>query len=402
MHSLEEIFASFGQNSGYARELYQNYLTDPGSVPADWAEFFSGLEVELPESVVPYSGNGHSIQLVASADLGLAQRVALLVESYRSEGHLHAQINPLSKGTNNPTASASFVEFSGSELEQDLPWSGFGVGRRGKVRDLVLALQSVYCGSVGYEFTHLLNAQEKEWLRSRIETGRGTNYFELSRKKRLLKMLVEAEGLESELHKTYVGAKRFSIQGGETLLPVLDCVIERGAAAGLKHVVIGMAHRGRLNVLTHIAGKPYEILFAEFEDESLAAVVGAGDVKYHLGYSSAYRTASGSSVQVELTPNPSHLEFVNPVVEGVVRARQDLEFGSQRASVMPILIHGDAAFIGQGISWETLNFAGVDGFDTGGTVHIVVNNQVGFTASPRESRTSIYCTDMAKAIQAPV
>ncbi len=264
-------------------------------------------------------------------------------------------------------------------------------------------LEATYCSSVGFEFEHLTNPTERRWFEERVESrfsNRGWHNTE--QRKRFARLLLESEIFDAELHRKYVGSKRFSLQGGKTVIPMLDALLGAAAQHGVTECFMGMAHRGRLNVLVNLMGKPFQEIFAEFEDKAVSSIVGAGDVKYHLGFSSRYGTFQGKSLEVTLAPNPSHLEFVNPVVEGMVRAKQDTSSPDSRGEVMAVLIHGDAAFAGQGIVYETLNFSKVPGYDTGGTVHVVINNQVGFTTNPKESRSSAYCTDMAKGIDIPV
>jgi 2-oxoglutarate dehydrogenase E1 component len=279
--------------------------------------------------------------------------------------------------------------------------SGFSFAgkQQSSLEELLRSLESVYCGSIGFEISHITSSEERRWLRARIEGTRATASAE--RRREIFTELLHADLLESELHKRYVGAKRFSLEGNDTLMPLLNEAIVAAAKSGVHEVVIGMAHRGRLNVLMNTLKKPLELLFSEFEDKTLASVVGAGDVKYHLGWEHDF-TRDGRTVALSLAPNPSHLEFVNPVVEGIARAKQDRLYGYDRRSVMPIVMHGDAAVAGQGIVFETLNYSRLDGYSTGGSLHIVINNQIGFTTTPDESRSTRYCTDLAKGLDVPV
>ncbi|MEK6579283.1 MAG: thiamine pyrophosphate-dependent enzyme, partial [Bdellovibrionota bacterium] len=272
-----------------------------------------------------------------------------------------------------------------------------------KLSDIIARLLETYCGNIGVEIDHIQELGERDWLQKRIESTRNREELDVDTKKMILKRLTQAESLERFLHTRYVAQKRFSVEGGEGIIPTLDCMIETGAQLAAEEFIIGMAHRGRLNVLTNIFGKKPEYIMTEFEgaynpDTSL----GEGDVKYHMGYSTVVSIRQGKKVHLSLGYNPSHLEFINPVVEGMARAKQTYLGDSERTRVIPILIHGDAAFAGQGVCYETLNMALLKGYSTGGTLHIVINNQVGFTTSPIDSRSTRYCTDLAKMQDAPI
>ena len=272
-----------------------------------------------------------------------------------------------------------------------------------KLRDILDLLKSIYCGKIGAEFAHISRARERLWLRRHFEEGAAAD--SLSDEERLwtLEQLTSAEGIERYLHTRYVGQKRFSLEGGESLIPMLDDIIQQGGSSGIREIVIGMAHRGRINVLVNILGKSPEELFEEFEGNfDLDELRGSGDVKYHKGFSADMKTPGGN-VHIALAFNPSHLEIVNPVVEGSVRARQQRRGDLERQEVLPVLIHGDAAFAGQGVVTETFQMSQTNGFRTGGTVHIVINNQIGFTTSrPSDARSTDYCSDVAKMIEAPI
>ncbi|MBN8549854.1 MAG: 2-oxoglutarate dehydrogenase E1 component [Deltaproteobacteria bacterium] len=410
MASSVELFSQFGPNSGYVEELYQLFLSDPSLVGDSWAAYFSGLQGRSNGAnahPVAKTNGIHAPATTSSADLELQEKVFKLLDSYRRFGHFAAQINPLTQGIRAlpkmPELDLSSYAFSDQDLSRTVLCSGFQGKKSMQLQALINELSRVYCGTIGFEISHIVDSEQRQWLQAKIESRFvDQNQLASATKRRMLDKLIEAEGLESELHKTYVGSKRFSLQGGETAIAMIDAALERSGEHGISDFVIGMAHRGRLNVLTHIIGKPYADLFNEFEDQSVFSVLGAGDVKYHLGYQRVHQTQDGSQVRVELAPNPSHLEFVNPVVEGMVRAKQDLEYRSERKRGLAFLIHGDAAFIGQGIVWETLNMATVDGYTTGGSLHLVINNQVGFTTHPEDARSSHYCTDLAKGIDAPV
>lgn len=424
----------FGANSGYVEELYALYKDDPALVGDTWANYFIKLDNELVangehrqisenghqvtttkvtnghssfQSPVPSIGEVTRENIKSVVDNRLQDKVYRLINTFRSFGHLKARINPLSKGVMSLPQSEDldpmFFGFTDSDMESEVSCDGFQSKSRMELRTLIEELRRVYCGSVGFEFNHLLSEEERNWLQSRIESRFAHGYgLSTDLKLRKLKVLVEAETFEAELHKKYVGHKRFSLEGGETLLPVLDTALDEASQRGVKEAVLGMAHRGRLNVLVHTAGKPLEDVFNEFEDQSIYSALGSGDVKYHLGYESIFNGSRGQELKVSLACNPSHLEFVDPVLEGMVRAKQDLKYDGERLSVLPILMHGDAAVIGQGVVYETLNLSQVGGYRTGGTLHIVINNQIGFTTNPEESRSSVYCTDMAKGFQIPI
>jgi len=405
--SYTEIFSQFGPNSGYVQQLYELYKTDPALVGESWANFFNGLDSGQPSASISradYSNGANGQAAHLSGDTSLQERANRLTEAFRSFGHFSAKINPLSKDSIAPPSIIDLdIEkygFSQAELGSTVTVNGFGSI---SVASLIALLKSKYCDSIGFEYRHLADDQARSWLCQKIENNSHDGAkFEQQQKIEWLRKLVDAETFEAELHKKYVGHKRFSLEGGDTLIPMLDTLLQECASSAVSEVVIGMAHRGRLNVLANTLGKPLEDIFSEFEDQNIFTALGSGDVKYHLGYQSDYNSRSGKKIKLHLAPNPSHLEFVNPVVEGMARAKQDIEHDSDRVSVLPVLIHGDAAMAGQGVVFETLQMSGVDGYATGGTIHIVINNQVGFTTDPQNSRSSYYCTSMAKAVEAPV
>lgn len=412
------IQAAVGSNAGYIEELLELYRTDPSLVGESWAAFFRAELGEAGGVAGPtkLNGNGYhpapSVGESASTRLvpnTLQARVTAMIQAFRERGHFHAAVNPLRSGSSLPEQTDltdGALSFSDSELGGTVDVGGFGGRREMTVRELVGALKGTYCGPIGFEVSHLVDGEARRWLTERIERGIDRASFAPEMQRHIFHKLVDAEGFEAELHKKYVGVKRFSLQGGDTLIPALDALLDEAASRGVKEAVIGMAHRGRLNVLANIVGKPLADIFNEFEDSNLVTALGAGDVKYHLGYSSIYSTygAEGrtGSIKVSLAPNPSHLEFVNPVIQGIVRAKQDKEYGADRGAAVAVLLHGDAAFAGQGVVFETLNYAGLPSYTTGGTVHIVINNQVGFTTNPEESRSTPYCTDLARGVHIPV
>ncbi len=399
---------SFGSNAGYLTELYQLYLSDPTLLEPEWVEFFNALD--LSNDHAHTNGNNATVAPESSAKYistsnnnALAERV---VDGFRRYGHLAARVSPLVHGGMTPISAPelhpSFYGEAQSAEAVSLSSYLFGAKRCDSLAELIRTLSDIYCGSIGFEFSHITSTEEREWLRKRIEQ-RLSQPCVVSKevKVKIFLDLMRGELFESELHRKYVGAKRFSCEGNETILPALSTVIRDAAAAGLQGIIFGMAHRGRLNILTNIINKPLEEIFEEFEDLTIAAVVGAGDVKYHLGYESVCEQ-DGKAIKLMMIPNPSHLEFVNPVVEGIARALQDKQYDRDRRSVLPLVLHGDAALAGQGVAFETINFSGLEGYSTGGTLHIVTNNQIGFTTTADESRSTRYCTDLAKGIDAPI
>lgn len=384
--------ASFANrwNQGAIEDAYRRWQGDPSSVDEVWQAFFEGFS--LAERT-PISSN-------PSTQLGIFR----LVQAYRSLGHLIAHVDPL----NEPPESHPYLELSQfglseSDLDQSfdaIPFLGF---TQGTLRELLVALKETYCRTIGVEYTHIQDSRIRHWLQERMEPRRNRPKLPLRQKMRILMVLHYGELFERFLHARYQGQKRFSLEGAETTIPVLDAMIEKSAELGAKEVIIGMAHRGRLNVLTNILRKPYQDVFSEFEDVYAPELIdGDGDVKYHLGFSSDFETAKGHSIHLSLSPNPSHLEAVNAVVEGRVRAKQRIFQDSERTLGIPLLIHGDAAMAGQGSVAETLNLSNLDGYRTGGTLHLVINNQIGFTTNPSDARSTPYCTDVAKMIQAPI
>ena len=333
--------------------------------------------------------------------------VARLIQVYSLRGHQIANIDPLGL-MDRPTPGVLKLDYLGlTEADMDTEFHTGGLAGTGdvrmKLRDILALLQSIYCGEIGAEFAHISRARERLWLRKRFEQGATTESLSTAERLWILEQLTSAEGIERYLHTRYVGQKRFSLEGGESLIPMLDDLIQQGGASGIREMVIGMAHRGRINVLVNVLGKSPEELFEEFEGNyDLDDLKGSGDVKYHKGFSADMKT-SGGNVHIALAFNPSHLEIVNPVVEGSVRARQQRRGDLERQEVLPVLLHGDAAFSGQGVVTETFQMSQTNGFRTGGTIHIVINNQIGFTTSrPSDSRSTEYCSDVAKMIEAPV
>ncbi|WP_433851860.1 2-oxoglutarate dehydrogenase E1 component [Stenotrophomonas nitritireducens] len=418
MDNLLKQFAQSSQlaggNASYIEDLYEQYLVSPDSVDPKWKSYFDGFKGreagDVPHSAViahiAEAGRNAS-SAVASAGGGdeRERNVGRLITAYRSRGHLGAQLDPLglTPPVNPPDLSLPFHHLSDADLNDEFSTGGVGGQPRMKLRDLLARLKATYTGSIGAEFMYIAEVDQRQWLYQRLESAGGNYNLDADTQRRTLERLTAAEGLERYLHTKYVGQKRFSLEGGDSLIPMMDTVIRDAGKDGVKDVVIGMAHRGRLNVLVNTLGKNPRKLFDEFEgrfEHDDRAV--AGDVKYHMGFSADVATAGGP-VHLALAFNPSHLEIVDPVVAGSVRSRQERRGDAARRQVMPILIHGDAAFAGQGVVMELFQMSQARGFAVGGTVHIVINNQVGFTTSNRDdSRSTLYCTDIAKMVGAPV
>jgi 2-oxoglutarate dehydrogenase E1 component len=403
----------FGVNAGLVSELAGMYLHDRNSVDEQWRAYFDALigggEAAVParaRSIAP-TESMPPMSMKDRVDARKQAGVAQLVEAYRARGHLLAQIDPLGLLLlEAPPAMLDFKLETFGLSERDLDHEFQTVDMPGPptatLRDIVARLQATYCGSIGVEFTSIEEPEQRIWLQSKMEAS--GNRLELGKdlSRRILTKLTDAETLETFIHKNFLGAKRFSLQGGESLIPMLDLLIDAAGEQGCEEIVLGMAHRGRLNVLVNVMDKDVVEIFAAFADTEPEKYIGSGDVKYHLGASTDRQTFSGKHMHLTLAFNPSHLEWVNPVVEGRVRSKQDRAQDQARSKVMPLLIHGDAAFIGQGVNAETLNMARLEGFTTGGTVHVLVNNQVGFTTVPRDARSTRYATDLARLLRVPV
>lgn len=372
-------------------DAYQRWRSDPASVDEGWRVFFEGFEL----------GDGRS---AAPLDSGAQTNIVRLIDAYRDLGHFVAHLDPLSEQRkSHPQLELTEFGLDLADLDRTFDCSHFVGLSKVTLRELLTALRETYCRTIGVEYMHIQDMHMRRWLQEHMEPRRNQPKLARRQKLRVLMDLHFAELFERFLQTRYVGQKRFSLEGSETLIPVMSAVVEKAADAGVREIVLGMSHRGRLNVLTNILAKPYQEIFAEFEDiVALESVDGDGDVKYHLGFSSDFVSAKGNAIHLSLTPNPSHLEAVDPVVEGRTRAKQHLFGDHDRKWGVPILIHGDAAFAGQGLVAETLNLSQLAGYKTGGTLHIIVNNQIGFTTSPADARSTMYCTDVAKMIQAPI
>ncbi len=410
----------FGTNAPYVEELYESYLANPAAIDPAWRDYFDKL-TNLP-GVGSYHGPDVAhlpvinsfAQRAKEGTLHAAPRgaaiaekqtkVLQLINAYRTMGNRWAQLDPLKRQSRPEVAELdpSFYGFTEADLSTSFRTGSFDMGvEEASLREILEALRLRYCGHIGAEYMYMSEVAHKRWIQARFEPVRTTPRYPNEDKKRFLTAITAAETLERYLHTRYVGQKRFSLEGGESMILAMDQLIRVGGALGIKEIVIGMAHRGRLNVLVNTLGKQPGMLFAEFEGKKKSDLK-AGDVKYHMGYSSDVATPSGP-IHLTLAFNPSHLEIVNPVVEGSVYARQLRRGDAGKKEVLPVLIHGDAAVAGQGVNQEMLNFSQTRGYGTGGTVHIVVNNQIGFTTSdPRDLRSSIYCTDIFKMVEAPI
>ncbi len=413
----------FGGNAPYVEEMYEAYLDNPGSVPDNWRAYFDALQhvpavdgsdardvahAPVIESFAQRAKANAFGNKASGAELAVARKqvhVQSLIAAYRNVGSRWADLDPLKRTERPkiPELEPGFYDLSESDMDIAFSASNtyFSKAETMTLREIVQALRETYCGSIGAEYMHITDQVEKRWWQERLESVRAKPAFSAEKKQHILGRLTAAEGLERYLHTKYVGQKRFSLEGGESFIASMDEVVRRGGEMGVQEIVIGMAHRGRLNVLVNTLGKMPKDLFAEFE-HTAPEDLPAGDVKYHQGFSSDVSTPGGP-VHLSLAFNPSHLEIVNPVVEGSVKARLDRRGDKEGAQVLPVLVHGDAAFAGQGVVMETLALAQTRGYYTGGTLHLVINNQIGFTTSdPRDTRSTLYCSDVVKMIEAPV
>jgi len=393
-------------NQDFLETQYTSWKNDNQSVDPTWSSFFEGFELGMAQlakrqatAAQPTSGS------LSEDTLNFRMRVSNALHLYRSLGHSAAWLDPLSPQAPTPPAlTQESLGFTDSELDHDVQTHLFRQGQTMPLREMLTELRAIYCSHIGFEFMHIHNPEVRSWLQERIETRLNTPSPTPQQQISALRWLLEAETFERFLHRRYVGQKRFSIEGAEGLLVALETLLEHLPSLGGKEIVMGMAHRGRLSILANFLRKPLEILFYEFTENYVPNMVaGDGDVKYHLGFDTVRQTSSGDSVGIMLAANPSHLEAVDPVVEGKARARQRaLDDTQDRKKVIPVLVHGDAAFAGQGIVTEVFNLSQLPGYRTGGTVHIVVNNQIGFTTLPADARSSDYCTDIAKFIEVPI
>ena len=413
----------FGGNAPYVEEMYEAYLDNPGSVPDNWRDYFDALQhvpavdgsdardvahAPVIESFAQRAKANAFQNKASSADLAVARKqvhVQSLIAAYRNVGARWADLDPLKRTERPriPELEPAFYDLSESDM--DITFSAantyFSKAEHMSLREILQALRETYCGTIGAEYMHMTDQTQKRWWQEKLESIRSKPSLNVEQKKHILDRLTAAEGLERFLHTKYVGQKRFSLEGGESFIAAMDELVQKAGEKGVQEIVIGMAHRGRLNVLVNTLGKMPKDLFAEF-DHTAPEDLPAGDVKYHQGFSSDIST-KGGAVHLSLAFNPSHLEIVNPVVEGSVRARMDRRGDPTGAQVLPVLVHGDSAFGGQGVNQETLMLSETRGYSTGGTVHLIINNQIGFTTSdPRDLRSTLYCTDIVKMVEAPV
>ncbi|MBV8410460.1 MAG: 2-oxoglutarate dehydrogenase E1 component, partial [Alphaproteobacteria bacterium] len=444
----EQTSFLFGANAPFIEELYARYLADPAAVDPEWRTFFEALG-EQKESVLAevrgaswapngahiigavdpenlpapvnrnapnrnVKGNGAAVPAALAAkteeEIRAAawdtQRAWLLIRSYRIRGHLAADLDPLGLVKHPPHRDLDPASLGFTDADWDRPiliFGTLGLGESATLRQIIDRLRKTYCGKIGIEYMHIADPDQRVWIQERIEHIENHTEFTVEGRRAILERVVEAEGLERYLGVKFVGTKRFGLDGGESLIPAIEQILKRGGQLGIREVVIGMPHRGRLNTLVHVLHKSYTALFSEFQGRSSLPeeMRGSGDVKYHLG-ASADREFDGTAVHVSLSPNPSHLEAVNPVVLGKARAKQDQRGDTERSQVMAILMHGDAAFAGQGLVAESLDLSDLAGYRIGGTIHYVVNNQIGFTTLPTAARSGPYCTEVAKVVQAPI
>ena len=397
-------------HTSFFSELYDKYLVNPDSVESSWRAFFQGFDfgvessldgLDINENRTTVMVNGAKSEMPES--LQKEFQVIRLIDGYRSRGHLFTRTNPV-RERRHYEPSLEIQNFGLEESDMDTVFNAgdiIGIGPS-PLKEIVRHLQSIYCDAIGVEYMFIRNPERVKWIQDWINVNDNHPNFKPERKKHILKKLNHAISFETFLHTKYVGQKRFSLEGNESLIPALDVIVERAAEMGVKQFVMGMAHRGRLNVLTNIFGKSAKDIFSEFDGKDYEQEIFDGDVKYHLGWTSDRKSDNGNKIKMNIAPNPSHLETVGAVVEGIARAKQDAHYQDDFSKVLPIVVHGDAAIAGQGIVYEVVQMANLDGYKTGGTIHIVVNNQIGFTTNYLDARTSTYCTDVAKVTLSPV
>ncbi|WP_034893551.1 2-oxoglutarate dehydrogenase E1 component [Gillisia sp. Hel_I_29] len=398
-------------NTAYFADLYDQYLRNPDSIEPSWRAFFQGFDFGMEESGV--TANNNEVQFQANPlenqngeipqSVLKEFEVVRLIDGYRTRGHLFTKTNPV-RDRRKYTPTLELQNFGLSEQDLDVKFSAgeiLGIGAA-TLREIVDHLETIYCHSIGVEYMYIRKPEEIEWIQKKLNINDNQPKFSNEEKKQILSKLNQAISFESFLHTKYVGQKRFSLEGNESLIPALDAIIEKAADLGVKDFVMGMAHRGRLNTLTNIFGKSAKQIFSEFDGKDYEQDIFDGDVKYHLGWTSCRTTNSGKEININIAPNPSHLETVGAVVEGISRAKQDRRYKDDISKVLPIIVHGDAAIAGQGLVYEIVQMAQLEGYKTGGTIHIVVNNQIGFTTNYLDGRSSTYCTDVAKVTLSPV
>src|SRR5271165_5562491 len=419
--SLADQFAATalsGGNAAFIEELYEEFLRDPGSLDLKWRDYFRGFQGaggEIPHGPIRerllarLNSPARAALKISPSDGASAKQgaVSRLIQVYMNRGHLVANLDPLGlqERANPYVLDLKYFGLSDADLDGEF-FTGsrnHAIPERTTLRNILADLKFIYTDTIGAEFAHVSDTEERLWLQDGFQVARMQRRFNIDEKKNILWQLTAAEGLERYLHTKYVGQKRFSLEGGDSLIPLLDELVQEAGKDGIEETIVGMAHRGRLNVLVNLLGKSPKDLFSEFEGQyDIEKLRGSGDVKYHKGFSADLKTDYGN-VHVALAFNPSHLEVVNPVVEGSVRARQERRHDVRGDKVLAVQIHGDAAFAGQGVVMETLQLSQARGFCTGGSIHIIINNQVGFTTSePRDARSTLYCSDVAKMIEAPI
>ncbi len=392
-----------GWNADYIEALYERWAADPTSVDDDWRQFFAGFDLGLREISEAGELAPRSAQVVDLAHTKQG-RVADLIFHYREIGHLAAHLDPL--GSERPFPERLHLEsfeLTDADLEESFDPADLPLEGPAKLGDIIELLEDTYCRHIGVEFMHVQDPQQQRWLQERMERVRNRPRLTSDQKRRIFCELSEADAFETFLHTRYTAKKRFGLDGGESLIPMLDQIIEQGPVMNVREFTLGMAHRGRINVLVNILHKTYDQIFTEFDESWVEDFLeGGGDVKYHRGYSSDHVTDAGHNIRLTLSPNPSHLEFVGPVVLGRARAKQRIREDANREQCVPILIHGDASFPGQGVVAESLNMVKLDGYTVGGALHLIINNQVGFTTNPMDAHSGTYCTDIAKMTEAPI
>jgi 2-oxoglutarate dehydrogenase E1 component len=394
-------------HTAYFAELYDQYLQYPDRVEPSWRAFFQGFDFGMQQ-------DGVSGEVLESAPANFEEgeipehvvkefQVIRLIDGYRTRGHLFTKTNPVRERRKyRPTLDIE--NFGLSKEDMNITFSAgevLGIGPK-TLKEIIAHLEKIYCESIGVEYMFIRKPEEIQWIQNKLNVNENHPQFNAGQKKQILRKLNEAVSFESFLHTKYVGQKRFSLEGGESLIPALDALIEKAAELGIKDFVMGMAHRGRLNTLTNIFGKSAKDIFSEFDGKDYEQDIFDGDVKYHLGWTSCRTTDNGNDININIAPNPSHLETVGPVVEGIARAKKDRRYNGDSSKVLPILVHGDAAIAGQGVVYEVVQMAQLEGYENGGTIHIVVNNQIGFTTNYLDARSSTYCTDVAKVTLSPV
>jgi len=398
-------------HTSFFAELYEKYLVSPDSVEPSWRAFFQGFDFGAENGLqdIAFEGTSGAITTANGAQVVIPQslqkefQVVKLIDGYRSRGHLFTKTNPVRERRKyEPTLAIENFGLEVGDLETIFSAGDIiGIGPS-TLRDIVSHLQRIYCDAIGIEYMYIRNPERLKWIQNWINVNDNHGKYSDDQKKHILKKLNQAVSFESFLHTKYVGQKRFSLEGNESLIPALDAIVERAAELGVEQFVMGMAHRGRLNVLTNIFGKSAKDIFSEFDGKDYEEAIFDGDVKYHLGWTSDRKSDSGNKIKMNIAPNPSHLETVGAVVEGIARAKQDAHYPEAFSKVLPIVVHGDAAIAGQGLVYEVVQMASLDGYKTSGTIHIVVNNQIGFTTNYLDARSSTYCTDIAKVTLCPV